>query len=61
MKRDDVENAISKGCLISERFSFWLKSPQEKCQITTLSTIQQKAPLFGDLSQCENLSEISHL
>ena len=26
-----------KGSLISESFSFWLKSPKQRCQITTLS------------------------
>ena len=62
MQQDDVENAISKDCLVSERFSFWLKSPKKSPKV--LSTIQQKAqnndlaPLFGDFSPCEILSEI---
>ena len=31
--------AVSKGGLISENFLLWLKSPNERCQITPLSTI----------------------
>ena len=29
MEWDDVENVISKGGLISERFSIWFKSPKK--------------------------------
>ena len=31
-QRDDVENAISKGGLLSERFSLWLKSPMKSAK-----------------------------
>ena len=54
----------TKGCLISERFSLWLKSPES--QITILKTIRLKkdahdsdlASFFEDLSQSNNISEI---
>jgi hypothetical protein len=56
---------VLKGSLISEPFSYWLKSPKKR-QITPLSTIHlienaqrsDLAPIFGDLSQSEKLSEI---
>ena len=57
----NVPCECSKGCLISERFSLWLKSPES--QITILKTIHLKkdsdlASFFEDLSQSNNISEI---
>jgi hypothetical protein len=57
---------ITKGSLISERFSFWLQYLKNGCQITILSTIHKRRNgqdsdlihSFGDLSQSEKLSEI---
>ena len=51
----------NKGGLISERFSIWLKSPQTVPNHSTehlLFRWSQLAPIFGDLSQSEQLSEI---
>ena len=44
---------LSKGGLISESFSIWLKSPKKRCQITTKSTIQLKrfGIFFGSTSK----------
>ena len=54
---------ITKGGLISERFSIWLKSQEKRCQITTLSTIHQREDarccnFFKDLRNNEKCSEI---
>ena len=51
----------NKDGLISERFSIWLKSPQNVPNHSTehlLFSWSQLAPIFGDLSQSEQLSEI---
>ena len=56
---------FDKGSLISEIFSFCVKSPQKRCQITLLSTIHLKRRcsgewhLFsGDFRQTEKKNEI---
>ena len=56
---------LGRGGLISVSFSFWLKSPNNgvKSLSWALCTTKEKvlselAPLFGDLSQNEKLSEI---
>ena len=59
-------SVIIKGGLISESFSLWLKSPKmgTKLQPWGLSTKREDAqdldlaPIFGDLSQNEKLSDI---
>ena len=56
----------SKGSLISERFSFWLKSPKKSAKSLpwALSTRREDAQgrdlalIFGDLNQIEKKSEI---
>ena len=40
---------LTKGSLISESFSLWLKSPKNGCQITTLSNGHDLAPISRDL------------
>ena len=57
---------FSKGGLISESFSIWLKSPNmfAKSHPSALSTYREDAqesdltPIFGYLSQSEKLSQI---
>ena len=62
--QNEVLSCSVKGGLISESFSFWIKSANKRCQITTLIIFSLGAQgsdfgtFFGDLSQTEKLSEI---
>ena len=50
----------SKGRLISVSFSVWLKSPNQAAKSLSCAILigANLAPLFGDFSQSEKLSEI---
>ena len=60
--------AQDKGCLISKKFSLWLKSPKKGATHYPERYLSKYPPqgsdlasFWGDLSQSENLSEIKPL
>ena len=57
-----IKEASNKGCLFSESFSFWLKSPKMGAKSLPWASYfvegSDLACIFGDMSQREKVSEI---